>query len=189
MEELSQPQATSGWSATVHLFDYNLDHLELGTIDAPEWKIADRQQAIATRAVAARVGLWGNHAYEALYAFAYTDADGQRLNGSHRYEMQLAEPLPVDAFWSLTMYDTPDDYLVANPIDRYSIGDRTAGLQTSADGSLTIYVQHDRPEDPAQEANWLPAPAGDFRPGLRMYQPREQLLDGSYPLPALQRGA
>jgi hypothetical protein len=61
------------------------------------------------------------------------------------------------------MYDVPDYYLVANPLDRYSIGDRTPGLRTSDDGSVTIYMQHDSP-GPGKESNWLPAPAGPFRP-------------------------
>jgi hypothetical protein len=175
-----------GWRTTRNMFDYNADYLELGTIDTPEWKIADRQQAIAARAVAAVAGLWGNHAYEALYAFAFTDADGLQLNGAHRYEMTLSAPLPVDAFWSLTMYDTPDYYLVANPIERYSIGDRTPELRYGADGSLTVAIQHEAP-DAAHRANWLPAPVGDFRPALRMYQPRSPLLDGSYDLPLIRR--
>lgn len=77
--------------------------------------------------------------------------------------------------------------LVANPIERYSIGDRTRGLQAQPDGSLTIYIQHDEPDDESQRANWLPAPAAQFRPALRMYEPRQPLLDGSYTLPPIYR--
>jgi hypothetical protein len=54
------------------------------------------------------------------------------------------------------MYDLPDFYLVANPIGRYSIGDRTPGLRRDADGSLTIVIQHDQPAD---TSNWLPRPS------------------------------
>ena len=61
----------------------------------------------------------------------------------------------MDAFWSLTMYDVPDFYLVANPIDCYSIGDRTPGLHTGGDGSVTVYLHADSP-GPGKEANWLP---------------------------------
>jgi hypothetical protein len=85
------------------------------------------------------------------------------------------------------MYDTPDFYLVANPIDRYSIGDRTPGLHTAEDGSLTIVLQHDEPSDEAERANWLPTSAGDFRPILRMYEPQPALFDGSYALPPITR--
>jgi hypothetical protein len=178
--------APGGWSSALHLFDYNLDHLGLGTIDAPEWKIPDRAKAYVARAMAARAGLWGNHGYEADYAFAWTDSDGQPLDGANRYELRLTSPPPVDAFWSLTMYDVPDFYLVANSIDRYSIGDRTPGLQAGPDGSVTIYLQSDSP-GPEREANWLPTPAGAFRPIMRMYQPQQPIQDGSYVLPAVRK--
>jgi len=70
-----------GWQSAMHLFDYNLDRLGLGAVDAPGWKIADRTKAYATRAVAARAGLWGNHGYEADYAVIWTDADGECDHG------------------------------------------------------------------------------------------------------------
>jgi hypothetical protein len=173
IEELAKGSADApgGWNGALHLFDYNLDHLGLGTIDAPEWKIPDRTKAHVARAVAARAGLWGNHGYEADYAFVWTDGDGQPLDGANRYQLRLESPPPVDAFWSLTMYDVPDFYLVANPIDRYSIGGRTPGMQTGPDGSVTLYLQTDAPGS-GKEANWLPTPAGAFRPIMRMYQPQ-----------------
>jgi hypothetical protein len=92
----------------------------------------------------------------------------------------------VDVFWSLTMYDVPDFYLVANPINRYSIRDRTPGLRTDTDGSLTIWMQTASP-GPDREANWLPTPPGRFRPAVRMYQPQQPVLDGSYVLPPVRR--
>jgi hypothetical protein len=188
IEELGKAggDAAGGWTSAMHIFDYNLDHLGPGTIDAPEWKIADRPKAYVTRAVAARAGLWGNHGYEADYAFVWTDHDGQPLDGANRYELRLEQPPPVDAFWSLTMYDVPDFYLVANPIDRYSIGDRTPGLKTANDGSVTISMQTDSP-GPDKESNWLPTPQGRFRPIVRMYQPQKAILDGTYVLPAIRK--
>ena len=146
-----------GWSTALHTFDYNLDHLALGTIDAPEWKIADRTTAYVTRAVAARLGLWGNHGYEADYHILWQDDHGDLLNGTRRYEVTLSPPPPVDAFWSLTMYDEPNYYLVDNSIDRYSIGDRTPGLMRGDDGSIVLYLQQESP-GPDKESNWLPAP-------------------------------
>jgi hypothetical protein len=190
IEEASRGGTTvpvNGWHVSPHLFDYNVDHLELGTVDEPQWRFSDRDRARLQRAVAARVGLWGNHGYEAVYGQVFEDADDQQLNGAHRYTITFAEPPPVDAFWSLTMYDTPDYYLVDNPIDRYSIGDRTPGLRYGEDGSLTVYLQHDEPDSAGAGINWLPAPRGDFRPMLRLYQPRSALLDGSYVLPPVLR--
>ncbi|MER7723601.1 DUF1254 domain-containing protein [Streptomyces sp. NPDC096323] len=189
VEAASVPGAGGGgrWLMNPHLFDYNLDWFGVGTIDSPEWKIADRQESYLARAVAARVGLWGNHGYEAVYAQAFRDFDGERLSGAHRYELRFEELPPVDAFWSLTMYDVPDYYLVDNPAGRYSIGDRTPGLVYGDDGSLTIHISRDRPADPAAAANWLPAPEGNFRPGFRLYMPKPPILDGQYELPVIRR--
>ncbi len=174
------------WTSGMHLFDYNVDHLGIGTIDAPEWKVADRRTACVMRAAAARTGLWGNHGYEADYEVIYQDEDGETLNGSRRYEVTFSPPPPARAFWSLTMYDTPDFYLVDNPIDRYAIGDRTPGLCTNEDGSITIAMQREAPGEDAA-VNWLPTPSGDFRPILRMYLPDATVLDGSYRLPPIRR--
>ena len=77
------------------------------------------------------------------------------------YVLRFDQDPPVDAFWSITMYDLPDFYLVANPINRCSIGDRTPGLRRDPDESLTVVIQH---EQPADVSNWLPAPAAPFRP-------------------------
>ncbi len=180
------PAAVNGWNLSIHGFDYNLDYFEVGTIDSDEWKIADRSAAFATRALAARAGLWGNHGYEAAYAVNYVDADGEQLTGEHRYEIRFETPPPVEAFWSITMYDHPNYFLVANDANRYSVGDRTRGLRTARDGSVTINISHDQPTR-AQRANWLPAPEGPFRPILRMYLPEAAIVDGTYELPAIRR--
>jgi hypothetical protein len=174
-----------GWSSAMHAFDYNLDFFEIGTLDDPQWKIADRTTAYVTRAAAARAGLWGNHGYEARYDLLWQDEHGDELDGAHAYELTLDPPPPVGAFWSLTMYDEPSYYLVANPIDRYSIGDRTPGLVAGAGGSVTIRMQAEDPGDAS--VNWLPAPAGLFRPVLRAYQPTGATLDGSYHLPKVRK--
>jgi hypothetical protein len=177
----------NGWSLTYHIFDYNLDFFEVGALDEAQWKLPDDGARYLIRAESARAGLWGNHAYEAAYAMIYDDGDGQPLDGAHRYELRFATTPPVHAFWSVTMYDTPDFFLVENPIDRYSIGDRTPGLHYADDGSLTIVMQRDRPAEPERTANWLPTPAGSFRPALRMYSPDAAVFDGTYELPPITR--
>ncbi len=111
--------------------------------------------------------------------------DGEALNGARQYRMRFGrgELPPVDAFWSLTLYDG-NYFLFGNPLDRYGISDRTHGLNLEADGSLEIRVQASEPASPA--ANWLPAPAGAFQLVFRTYQPREAILNGAYKLPALE---
>lgn len=126
---------------------------------------------------------------EATYPMAWRDAQGQSLSGAHRYQLHFAPGSlpPVDAFWSITLYDARDYMLVDNPIDRYAIGDRTPGLRRDADGGLTLHIQHGAPTNDAEQANWLPAPTGDFYLCLRAYLPRAELLDGRYELPAISR--
>lgn len=177
----------NGWSSAAHMFDYNRFVLGPGTIDSPEWIITDSKRLYLVRAIAARGGLWGNHGYEAFYAWSFIDADGQTLNGANNYVLHFDEMPPTNAFWSVTMYDTPKYYLVENPIGRYSIGDRTPGLVLNDDGSLDLYLQRDEPTDAKAKANWLPTPEGDFRPLMRIYLPKEAVLDGSYELPPIKK--
>jgi hypothetical protein len=133
------------------------------------------------RAVGAMIGLYGNDAVEAYYPIGNSDGSGDPLDGSkHRYMMRFEkDELPqVDAFWSMTMYGFPDQLMVANPIDRYSIGDRSK-LWYAEDGSLTIYVQNDSPGQ-KKASNWLPAPNGPFSLQFRMYLPKAEALDPLY---------
>jgi hypothetical protein len=182
-----QSPVINGWTVGIHAFDYNLYALGPGTLDDDEWKITDPTHRIVERAVADRLGLWGNHGYEAVYAQAFTDIDGNPLNGTNTYTITFDNNPPVQAFWSITLYDIPRYYLVDNPINRYSIGDRTAGIQHADDGTLTVTVSHTEPGDPAARANWLPAPAGPFRLVFRLYIPGAAILDGSYQFPPITK--
>ena len=89
---------------------------------------------------------------------------------------------PVGAFWSITLYDMEKRLMVANSIDRYSIGDRTPGLATADDGSLTIGIRHAATKGDVR-ANWLPAPNAPFYLLLRMYLPSMEVLNGQYEIP------
>ncbi|KAM9861688.1 hypothetical protein ACI1US_02467 [Leucobacter sp. BZR 635] len=179
----------NGWQLTYHFFDYNTDFFEVGTVNTPLFTSVPPEQKYQMRAAAALGGLWGNHSYEAAYASIYVDETGEQLDGANSYELRLDPMPPARAFWSLTMYSMPDFFLVENEIKRYSIGDRTPGLQHNDDGSLTIFMSATRPADPVKLANWLPAPAGPFRPLLRMYEPSTEIIDGSYVIPAITRVA
>jgi hypothetical protein len=124
---------------------------------------------------------------EAHYPMAWHDAHGQPLNGQQAYALHFGpgQLPPVNGFWSLTLYRRSDFFLVENPISRYAIGDRTQGLHTNTDGSLTLYIQGAAPATPQALANWLPAPAEPFYLCLRAYLPKPELLDGRYQLPGL----
>jgi hypothetical protein len=105
------------------------------------------------------------------------------LNGDNRYQLSFSRSNlpPVNGFWSVSAYRLEDAKLEHNAIERYSIGDRTKGLQYDENGTLTLYLQHTAPEQ--DSSNWLPTPAGDFHLIMRMYEPKKPLLDGSYQLP------
>ena len=136
------------------------------------------------RAVAAMAGWGGNDVIEAIYPTAREDAEGEPLDGAHRYQITFTTPPPAKAFWSVTMYDTSYDgtagYLVQNPINRYLINSTTEGLVYGEDGSLTITIQHEQPQDAGGRANWLPAPEGPFYLVMRIYWPKKTALDGTW---------
>ena len=123
-----------------------------------------------------------------MYLMAGTDSAGAPLTGASSYTFSLpAGGAPVDAFWSLSMYE-PDGagrlFFVDNPIGRYSIGDRTRGLGVKDDGSVHIALSATAPTN---TSNWLPAPNGPFRVSFRAYLPRASLRNGQWRLPAIAR--
>lgn len=138
------------------------------------------------RAIVALVGLGANQPEDAIYPMNLADADGKPVNGAKRYVLHFRreELPPVDAFWSLTMYDAAG-FQVANPINRYAIGDRDA-LKYNADGSLDLYIQSSSPGKD-KEPNWLPSPAeGVLGLTLRLYAPKSAALDGRWVPPAVK---
>lgn len=133
--------------------------------------------------------IYTNSPEEAIYPIAEADDKNQALDGgksSYVLHFDADQIPPVKAFWSMTIYHSDTRLMVKNPINRYSIGDRTKGLKYNADGSLDIYIQHEKPEA-AQQSNWLPAPDGQFYIIARMYIPEAKALDGSYKLPAIAK--
>lgn len=118
---------------------------------------------------------------EAMYWTTSGDGAGHTLDGQHNYIVHFpAGGLPPnDAFWSLTMGDAKNRF-VANPINRYSVSDRS-GLAQNTDGSVDIYIKNAAPA--GHESNWLPAPVGKFILWLRVYMPGPAILDGEYEMP------
>jgi hypothetical protein len=128
-----------------------------------------------TRAVAAKAGIYANDADEAVYPLTTVDAAGGPLDGSkHKYTLTFAAGQfpPVNAFWSVTMYDGKTQLLIENPINRYLINSpMVPGMKKNRDGSLTLFIQKDSPGK-AQESNWLPAPNGPIYMVMRLYWPK-----------------
>jgi hypothetical protein len=155
----------------------------------PSMKLGDFGTDYGTRAVVALVGLGANLAADAVYPSAFVDGEGTTLNGANRYVLHFekGQGPPVQAFWSVTMYD-PDSFFVANPINRYAVSSWMP-FKRNADGSLDLYIQNASPGTD-KEANWLPAPAGEFNVTMRMYWPTEtppSIVDGTWKPPALRK--
>ena len=131
----------------------------------------------ALRAAGAKLGIYGNSEAEAVYPFTRDDVNGVPLDGSqHAYTLTFpADRLPpVNAFWSVTMYDGRTQLLIDNPINRYLINaPMLPDMTKNPDGSLTLYVQHESPGK-ERDANWLPAPDGPMFIVMRLYWPKTE---------------
>jgi hypothetical protein len=141
------------------------------------------------RMIVAVNGIYGNSKEEAVYLLYRIDADGQQLDGVNRYTLRFARGQlpPVNAFWSLTMYELPASRLVANPLNRYLLNSpMLPQFKNDADGGLTLQIQNQSP-GADKEANWLPAPKGPFLMFLRLYFPKEEAMEGTWKQPSLHR--
>ncbi len=138
------------------------------------------------RAVVALIGLGANPAEDAVYPFLATDEHGDPLAGEHDYVIHFdADKLPpVDAFWSVTMYDA-EGFQVANELNRFAIGDRDE-LRYNDDGSLDLYLAHTDP-GPERQSNWLPAPLGPLGVTMRLYAPRPEVVAGEWSPPPVRK--
>jgi hypothetical protein len=157
--------------------------LNTGTTDINGWKVASVfgdaaffNGAWLKRAAAAKGGIYGNDAVEAMYPMTRVEATGATLDGSkHNYTLTFpaGQLPPVNAFWSVTMYDSKTQLLIDNPINRYLINSpMLPGMKKNKDDSLTFYIQKDSPGKDKQ-ANWLPAPDGEIYLVMRLYWPKE----------------
>ena len=140
------------------------------------------------RMAAAVIGIYGNSAQEASYPLYYVDEAGQKLDGANRYTLRFAPDQlpPVNAFWSMTMYEMPASLLVDNPINRYLLNSpMLPQFKRDADGGLTLLIQNESPGKD-KEANWLPGPKGPFSVVMRLYWPKPAALDGSWKKPPMK---
>ena len=141
------------------------------------------------RAVVAAFGWPANQEDDAVYPYTEVDSKGQKLTGANKYTLTFAKGAtpPVKGFWSITMYLIDNGWwFVPNPLNKFTVSPRD-NPKPNADGSLTLYFQNESP-GADKEANWLPAPKGDFLPMLRMYYPAEtspSILNGSWKPPVV----
>lgn len=156
----------NGWTFSLKTGTYGTDYLQ--------------------RALITAIGLGANRPQDAVYPTSEVDADGKPYDGAYKYVMHFpkGQTPPAKGFWSLTMYDA-QYFFVPNPLNRYTLSPRNK-LKYNKDGSLDLYIQNEPPSK-AKESNWLPAPKGKFILMLRIYWPKESLLDGTWQPPAVKR--
>jgi hypothetical protein len=163
----------NGWTMTKGLGRYGTDYLK--------------------RAVVAAFGWPANLEDDAVYPNTTVDSEGRVLNGANKYTLTFAagQTPPVNGFWSITMYEIDQGWwFVPNRLNKFTVSKRD-NLKVNADGSITLYFQRESP-GADKESNWLPAPAGDFIPMMRMYWPRPNspsILNGTWAPPWIQKAA
>ncbi|KXX69586.1 hypothetical protein AVL50_16085 [Flammeovirga sp. SJP92] len=161
----------NGWNYEYNAGKYGADYLQRAAINMNS------------------IGL--NSPERAMYPKRYFDDKGEVLNGKNAYEITLPADMAVNkevgGFWSITMYDAEDRFMVDNEIDRYKVGSMTEGMVYNKDGSLTIYISHEKPKNKKQLKNWLPAPNADFMLQCRLYEPNQRVVDGKFHLPELYK--
>lgn len=159
----------NGWTFTTKAGIYGTDYLQ--------------------RALITAIGLGANRPQDAVYPTSTTDVEGKKYSGANKYVMHFekGQTPPVNAFWSITMYDSAY-FFVDNPLNKYTVSPRN-DLKYNADGSLDLYIQSESPGKD-KEANWLPAPKGEFILMMRTYYPKEtapSIVDGSWKVPPVQQ--
>jgi hypothetical protein len=169
MAEFKNLAPVSGWAYSTKLGVYGTEYL--------------------ARALVTAIGLGANRPQDAVYPTSEADADGKPYDGANKYVMHFdkGEMPPVDAFWSLTMYDS-EYFFVANKLNRYTLSSRNK-FKINKDGSVDLSIQKDSPGKD-KESNWLPAPEGKFILMLRLYWPKEappSIIDGTWKPPAVKK--
>lgn len=167
LQILSARSAEEGWRAARGLGDYGTDY--------------------TLRALTAKLGLGANKAEDAIYPGTYTDKDGAPLDGRNDYVLHFNkdELPPVRGFWSLTAYDEVRA-LIENSYDRFAVGDRS-GLTYNDDGSLTLYLQHRKPDELAKQTNWIYVDEKPFNLVMRLYWPEKSILAGEWTPPMVEK--
>ena len=151
--------------------------------------VAEFGTAYEYRGLIAIAGLGANPVSTAIYPKAEYDLEKQHFNGANKYIMHFESgqlpPVKENGFWSVTAYNSANDLLIDNELNRYLINDRS-DVKYNEDGSLDIYIQHERPEED-KVVNWLPVCEGEFHFILRIYLPTDEAVNNEWPTPVIYK--
>ena len=185
LDEATREAMKKGIASATDKIDKKVDNLTLAGHTAKDYN-----HDWLLRAAVTKMGWGANDPKEASYPLLNKDENGEVLDASkHNYTITFEEGKlpPVQAFWSLTMYDGKTQLMIENPLDRYILNSpMLPNMKLNDDGSLTLYLQKDNPGKPWED-NWLPAPDGPFYMLLRLYGPHQEFFDGSWKVPSVQK--
>lgn len=186
MEALTEAAVETERDVIAGMFEFRNSGVEAGNGWRTQLNAARFGYDWFQRTATAKGNMFSNVPGETMYFGADFDSAGERLTGDKAYAVTFpaGELPPVDGFWSLTLYN-PQHLFHPNELDRYSLGTKNTSLVPDADGGLTILVQADNPGG-AQEANWLPAPEGEFSLYIRAYWPKPAIPNGEWTPPAIE---
>jgi hypothetical protein len=138
------------------------------------------------RAIVAQLGLGANLPHDAIYPLNLGDEADKPLDGAGKYTIHFdkASLPPVEAFWSITLYDA-EGFQVVNALNRFAASSWMP-FKYNGDGSLDLYFQNESPGT-NKEANWLPTPKGGFNLCMRLYAPKEDALTGKWNPPPVTK--
>jgi hypothetical protein len=139
------------------------------------------------RAAMSKIYFGETNSSEAIHPVAYFDRDGARLHGNSTYILRFAKDKmpPASAFWSAVSYHSKEKSLVANNLNRYSLGSYSKNLLLNPDGSLDLYISANEPT--GHTTNWIPAPRGNFYVMMNLYNPSTDVISGKFTLPGIQK--
>ena len=186
MEALNQAAVDTEADVISSMFEFRNNGVEAGNGWRTQKNAARFGFDYFQRTATAKGNMFSNVPNETMYFGADFDSAGERLNGTNAYTVTFTagELPPVEGFWSLTLYNE-QHFFYPNELDRFSLVTKNTSLVTNEDGSLTIHVQTGNPGG-EQEANWLPAPEGNFSLYIRAYWPQEAILSGDWTPPTIE---
>jgi hypothetical protein len=120
-----------------------------------------------------------------FYLATFVDREGQRLRGGETYRLRVPGDVPVDQFWSVTVYELATCALLRDTV-RPSIDSFDTKAKSNGDGSMDVYFG---PKAPAgMETNWVPTVDGsDWFPYFRFYGPQKSLFAKTWKLPDIEK--
>jgi hypothetical protein len=175
-----------------------IEQKDMGVLELPNWDNESREKManailVLANSLPTTEGFFGEtgkidpikHMMGTAFGYAgnpreaaiYLNIVPEHNDGETPYKVTVKNDVPVDGFWSITMYDAKG-YMVKNEYDAYSVNNKSA--KKNKDGSITIHFGGD-----PKQINYLPTPKG-WNTIIRLYQPRNEVLEARWDFPKFE---